>query len=91
MTKLEIGLLYLSLHCQLCNLTDGAGEITRKEFFRKLGQHFLIPKNLRPVVIREMEKMGLIKRKNRDVIIILDKKIDLERDVNKLYKLAGLF
>ena len=56
MGKLEVGLLYVSLHNQLSRRASKDGMVEKKEFFCIIGKHFLIPKNLRPVIIKEMEK-----------------------------------
>lgn len=77
MTKLKVGLLYLSLHNQLTK-KYGYTIITRKELFTKLGKHNQIPKNLRPMVIKEMCKMKLIEVINRDRLQILKPDEDLE-------------
>jgi len=37
----------------------------------ELGKHFLVPKGLRPIVIKELEAMKLIKRLDRDNIQVL--------------------
>lgn len=91
MNESSRGVLYLSLYNQLCKLVGINRLITRKQFFGKLGKHFLIPKRLRPVVLKEMELMELIKKIDRDTIKVLNCDIDLERDANKLYKKVGLF
>ena len=89
--KLKRGLLYISLWNRL-NKNIGVGNIiTRKEFFCILGKHFLIPKNVRDLVIKEMEELDLIKRENKNEIKILKCEIDIEKDANTLYKKAGLF
>lgn len=90
MEKFNVGILYLGLHNQLVKKFGANSEISRKEFFTKLGKHGQIPMQLRPIVIKEMEVKGLIKRVNRDVLRILAIEIDIERDCNKLYQIAGL-
>ena len=69
MTK--IGLLYLGLHNQLVKKYGVNSFITRKELFTKLGKHYLIPKEMRHCIIKEMEERELIKRINRETIKIL--------------------
>jgi len=90
MEKLKIGLLYLSLHNQLIKKFGANNLISRKEFLEKIGRHFLLPKTLRPIIIIEMSERKLIKRIDRDNIKILECEIDLERDVSKLYQMAGI-
>lgn len=90
MVELKVGLLYLSLHNQLIKQVGVNKIISRKEFFCIIGKHFLVPKNLRMVVIKEMENRSLIKQENKE-IIILKPMYDLENDINKFYQMAGLF
>ena len=87
MAKLKIGLLYLGLHNQLTKKYGEDAVITRKELFTKLGKHYLIPKDLRHYVLKEMNKANLIEVVNRDYIKILKSDIDIEKDQNELYKI----
>ena len=91
MENLKIGILYLGLHNQLLKKFGIGGVIKRKEFFCKLGKHGQIPKQIRYLVIKEMEEKALVEIINRDEIKILSTDIDLERDANKLYQLAGIY
>jgi len=91
MNNLEIGILYLGLHNQLVKKFGINGIIKRKEFFCKLGKHGQIPKNIRYLVIKEMEKKELIEIVNRDEIKILRIDIDLEKDSGKLFEIAGIY
>jgi hypothetical protein len=65
--------------------------ITRKDFYTILGKHFLIPKNVRVCIIKEMELMNMVKQLDRDTIKVLDYDLDIERDVSKFYKTLDLF
>lgn len=87
--ELKVGILYLALHNQL-RKCYGCHIITRKEFFGKIGKHFMTPKNLRPLILKEMCKQNLIKQIDRDNIEILHIDINIETDCNKLYKMVGL-
>jgi len=91
MNKLKIGLLYVSLHSQLKIKAGIRRCVTRKVFFEKLGRHFLIPKKLKPIVIKEMEQLGLVESMNNGDIRILDCDIDMERDAGKLYEMCGIY
>jgi len=91
MEGLKIGLLYLGLHNQLVKKYGVDNLMTRKEFFEKIGRHFLLPKNLRPIIITEMVEKKLIEKIDRDNIKILKHEIDIEKDASKLYKLAKLY
>jgi hypothetical protein len=61
--------------------------ITRKEFFCKLGKHYMIPKDLRHYIVKEMENVHLIEVVNRDNIKILNCDIDIEKEPQKLWRL----
>jgi len=89
-TKIQISLLYLSLHNQLVKKVGVNGIISRKDLFIKLAKHYLVPKNLREAVLKEMESMNLIKRQDRKNIKILKCDWDLEKDTHKFYRWVGL-
>ena len=91
MKKLPTGLLYLGLHNQLVKKFGVNTLITRKEFFEKIGRHFLLPKSLRPLIIIEMTEKKLMKRVDRDNLKILNGTFDLENDASKIYKLAKMY
>jgi len=91
MGKLKIGLLYVSLHNQLKKNTNVIGIIDRKTFFCIIGKHFLIPKNLKAVIVKEMEIINLVKIEPSGNIKVLDCDIDMEKDVSKLYQMCGIF
>jgi hypothetical protein len=90
-SKLRFGLLYLSLHAQLLNKVGINKIITRKEFFCILGKHFLIPKDKRNFIIKEMEKLELISRENKESIKVLKCDININDNPNEVYKKAGIF
>ena len=48
-----------------------------------------IPKPLRPIILKELEKLGLIEREDRYTIKLKESKIDIE-NISQLYSLAGL-
>jgi hypothetical protein len=89
--RLTIGLLYLSLHNQLKKKVGINKIITRREFNTILGKHFLIPRNIRCVVIKEMEDKKLIKKMDKEHIQICECEFDLEKDANKFYKAMKIF
>lgn len=89
--KIKRGILYLSLHNQLKGRFGINVLVDKKLVYAKLGRHFMIPKNLRELVIKEMEELGLIKIENSHKIIVLPCDINLEEDINKLYSLAGIY
>jgi len=88
---MKINLLYLCLHGLLRKRYGIGNEITRKELFCELGKHFLVPKHVRPLVIKEMEKLKLLSKEQSGRLTILKGEIDLETDTNKFYEYYGLF
>ena len=88
---LSVGLLYLSCH-NLLKKRYGLGKpITRKQLYCELGRHFLIPWKLRDCMLKELEETELIKRENSDIFTLVDIKLDLEEDANKLFKKMHMF
>jgi hypothetical protein len=88
---LNIALLYISLHNQLKKCVGLDRTISRKEVYTILGKHFLIPKNVRICVIKELELMNMIKKLDKNTIQVLDYNLDIERDVSKFYDTLNLF
>ena len=64
-------------------------EITVKEA-KKVFYTWRIPKNLQPVMIRELELLGLIKRKRYFYLELFEEKIDFD-DTSSIYKEAGIY
>jgi hypothetical protein len=87
----KVGLLYLGLHNQLTKKYGVEVIVSRKVFFTKLGKHFIMPKNLRYLVLKEMEDARLVEKVDRDNIKILKTDLDIEQGVNQLQKIAGMF
>jgi len=89
--ELNIGLLYISLHNLLRKKVGVNRCISKKDFYTILGKHFLIPKNIRIVIIKEMEERNLVEIESQNSIKILDCELDLEKDTSKFYQRVGLF
>ena len=89
--KLDIGLLYISLHSLLRRKYGINRYISRKDFYTILGKHFLIPKNIRIIVIKEMENRGLVKQESKEDIKILDCNLDIENNTNEWFQKVGIF
>jgi spore coat polysaccharide biosynthesis predicted glycosyltransferase SpsG len=90
METLSVGILYLSFHNLLKRKIGLNRYTTKKEINAMLGRHFLVPKNLRIAVIKELKNMNLIKEDSSGILII-DYKLDVNEDANKLFKLLKLF
>lgn len=88
---INISILYISLHNQLKKSVGLNRVIARKDFYTILGKHFLIPKNIRCCVLKELELMNMIERIDKNTIKVLEYDLDLERDVNKFYQTLKLF
>jgi hypothetical protein len=91
MKNLNIGILYISLHNLLRKKVGINRTISKKEFYCILGKHFIIPKNLRCVAIKEMEIRGLVKQENNENIKILNCDYDLENNINEWYQRVGIY
>jgi len=75
--------LYLYIHSVLKNHSD-CNKMSEKEFRSFLFQ-WKIPESIRPLVIREMEILGLIERKNRFLIKFNKPQFNKE-DITEFYE-----
>ena len=91
MKEKEIGILYLSLHSHFIRKYGVGNIMKRTELVCKIAKHGQVPKKIRHLVVKEMEDKKLIEKINRDDIKLLEVEIDLEKDANKLYQLAGIY
>jgi len=91
MADINVGILYLSLHNLLRKKVGVNREISKKDFYCMVGKHFLVPKNIRAVIIKEMEIRGLVKQQNKDTITVLSCDIDLEKNPNKFFQNMGIY
>ena len=89
--RLNIGLLYLSFHNSLKKVYGIGRVITKKDLMAKLGRQFLVPKQLRVLAIKELEKMNLIKKEQKDCFKILDYGKNIEENTNQFFKEMNLF
>ena len=85
--KLKIGLLYLSFHNSLKKVYGINKIVTKDQLLEKLGRHGLVPKQLRIIAIKELEKMNLLKRESENSFKILDYKLNIEEDASKFFKI----
>lgn len=79
----------MSLHHHL-KKKYGYKPISKKDFYALLGRHFLIPKNLRVVVLEEMKGRKLIELIDKQNIRIMGAVVDIE-DSSKFYQEMGFF
>ena len=88
--KERIGLLYLSLHNHL-KKKFGYKPISKRDFFALLGRHFLIPKPLRIVILKEMEQEELIEmcpneQGREEHLVVTNTRINIEEEASKFYR-----
>jgi hypothetical protein len=91
----DIGVLYLSLQSHL-KKKFGYKPISKKDFFALLGRHFLIPKSLRIIILKEMEQRKLIEMVDGDndrqiYIRVSGVLVNLEEQASKFYKKMGFY
>ena len=89
--NLSIKILYLVVHKRLYTKYGRRNILSIKDFFAFLGEMYRVPKNLRAVILREMEILNMIEKINRREIKILPLFTDPEENVNKFYDELGLF
>lgn len=75
----KIGLLYLSLHNYVLKRHGVGRVITRKEFLYTISVHFLIPREWRPLIIKEFIRCGLVERINRDKLLLKESPVDITK------------
>lgn len=88
--KLNNTILYLSFHNSIKKKFGVHKLVHKKELIIKLGRQFLVPKKLRVKAVEELEKMGLIKKEDKDYFKILEGDFDLETNPRKFYKSIGM-
>lgn len=89
----KISIPYLCIYNKLKERTGNRNIINKHDCFRIMGETFHIPKQLRPAALKQMEQEGMIKdlgsTRSFEIEIL---KINLSvSDVNKIYKILGLF
>ena len=89
--KLKAGLLYLSFHNSLKKVYGKNRTVSKELLMAKLGRQFLVPKRLRILAIKELEKMKLLKQESKNEFKILDYKLNIEEDANKFFKIMNFF
>lgn len=89
--KINTNILYLCLHNLLKRRYGVDQEITKKELFCELGKHFLVPKKVKPLIIKEMEVLNLLKQQKGGTILILKNDFDLENDACKFFEYYGIY
>jgi len=88
--KKDVDVLYFSLHNHL-RKKFGQKPIPNKEFFALLGRHFLIPKPLRIIVLKEMEQRKLVEVIDKQTITIISSNLTVEEATGEFYKKMGFY
>lgn len=78
----QIGLLYWIVYKWLKQKSD-RGEITKREMNYYLGKFFLVPKEHKPFVIKELESFGLLEKRNSKTNTYIVKDLNLEKKLRK--------
>lgn len=80
---------YFYIHYKLKEKFNVATVLSTKETMNFLFE-WRIPKEIRPIIIKELEMLGLIKRVNKKTIKIQDSKFNIE-DVREFCKAVGIY
>ena len=81
-------IFYLYLHSKLWEMTKG--EVVAEKDIKKMLFQWKIPSNLRVLIIREMELLGLLKKEKRFTIRLNRPEFN-EDEVMKYYELLKVF
>lgn len=89
----ENGILYLCMHKRIHEKFGKHGEVRKEILFRLFGEVYHVPKNLRPLVLKEMieKKMLRPNGNNNSHLLILPLYADPEVEYNKLYAELDFF
>ena len=88
--KNKLGVLYFSLHLHL-KKKFGFKPIAKKDFYALLGRHFLIPKNLRVVVLEEMKNRNLVEMVDKQNLRVAGTVINVDNAAKEFYQKMGFF
>ncbi len=81
-------IFYLYLHSKLWEMTKG--EIISEKDLKTMLFQWKIPKTIRPLIVKEMELLGLLKEEGRR-LIKLNRPTFNEDKVNEYYELLNIF
>ncbi len=81
-------IFYLYLHSKLWEMTKG--EVVSEKDLKTMLFQWKIPKTIRPLILKEMELLGLIKEEGRR-LIKLNRPTFNEDKVNEYYELLNIF
>jgi len=82
-------IFYFYIHCKLKEKYKAGAIINAKEASDFLFE-WRIPTKMRPIVIRELQMLGLLRRVNKKTMEIERSEFDIE-DIREFSKVVGLF
>jgi hypothetical protein len=89
--KSDLSVLYFSLYHHL-KKKFGYKPLSKRDFFALLGRHFLIPKPLRIVVLKEMEQRNLIEMVNKQNLRVRPGVVmNIEESASEFYRKMGFY
>jgi len=88
---LNINIFYLCVHKRLFEKVGLSGNMLKDDFYILLGEIYHIPKVVRVIILKEMEKLNMIEVVEKDFIKVNPIIIDPEENINKFYEAIGLF
>jgi len=80
---------YFYIHYKLKEKFKVATVLSTKETAKFLFE-WRIPEKIRPIIIKELEILGLIERLNKKTIKIKESDFDLE-DIREFYRVVGIY
>jgi len=87
-------IFYLCLHHKLYEQCRRTKTISQKEFFHMLGVTYHIPKSCKLLVVKEMERLGMVVITNsqrQKFLEIQPKLTSPDEDAHKFYEERGIF
>ena len=88
---LNICIFYLCVHKRIYEKVGLSGNMIKEDFYKMLGEIYHIPKVLRIIILKEMEKMKMCELIDKQYIKVNPLIIDPEENPNKFYQELGLF
>lgn len=88
---LNINIFYLCVHKRIFEKVGLSGTMLKEDFYIMLGEIYHIPKVIRIIVLKEMEKLRMVEIVDKDFIKVNPLIIDPEENISKFYEKIGLF
>ena len=88
---MDESILYNCIHKKLLTKVNYTKLFRKRDLYLYLGRIHKIPKSLIPPLLKELENNGIIKNINKQFVIILPLKKDLEEHVNEVYARLKVF